>query len=178
MCLEYAMEGTFSTKSDVYSFGVLLLEIITGRKNTSFYDDELPLNLVGHVWKISFGKFVFGMILFIYNLNKYLQVWELWKDEKYFELVDPSLNDLFDHEEVHRCIHIGLLCVERYANDRPPMCDIITMLTSKNEVVSLPQRPAFYVQRYMYTKNLSSLEMCSSSTVEITASTAEMTAST
>jgi hypothetical protein len=30
------MEGLFSVKSDVYSFGVLLLEIVSGRRNTSF----------------------------------------------------------------------------------------------------------------------------------------------
>ena len=49
----------FSIKSDVYSFGVLLLEIVSGRKNTSFYDDDHPLNLVGHVCKINIGKFVY-----------------------------------------------------------------------------------------------------------------------
>jgi len=59
MSPEYAMEGVFSTKSDVYSFGVLLLEIVCGRKNTSFYDDDRPINLIGHVCKISFGEFIF-----------------------------------------------------------------------------------------------------------------------
>lgn len=49
MSLEYAMEGVFSTKSDVYSFGVMLLEIISDGKNSSFYSDDNPLNLVGHV---------------------------------------------------------------------------------------------------------------------------------
>jgi len=56
---EYAMEGIFSTKSDVYSFGVLLLEIVSERKNTSFYDEDHPINLIGHVRKISFDEFVF-----------------------------------------------------------------------------------------------------------------------
>ncbi|CAL8996860.1 unnamed protein product [Prunus brigantina] len=37
MSPEYAMGGIFSEKSDIYSFGVLILEIISGRKNTSFY---------------------------------------------------------------------------------------------------------------------------------------------
>lgn len=49
MSPEYAMEGICSIKSDVYSFGVLLLEIVCGRKNNSFYDIDGPLNLVGHV---------------------------------------------------------------------------------------------------------------------------------
>lgn len=46
---EYAMEGLFSEKSDVYSFGVLLLEIVSGRRNTSFHNDEQSLSLVGFV---------------------------------------------------------------------------------------------------------------------------------
>ena len=49
MAPEYAMGGRFSEKSDVFSFGVLVLEIISGRKNTSFYNDELSLGLLGYV---------------------------------------------------------------------------------------------------------------------------------
>ena len=49
MSPEYAMEGHFSIKSDVFSFGVLLLEIISGRRNSSTFDDEKTVNLVGHV---------------------------------------------------------------------------------------------------------------------------------
>ena len=30
------MKGIFSDKSEVYSFGVLLLEIVSGKKNTVF----------------------------------------------------------------------------------------------------------------------------------------------
>jgi serine/threonine protein kinase len=37
MAPEYALEGTFSIKSDVYSFGVLLLEILSGLRNGTYY---------------------------------------------------------------------------------------------------------------------------------------------
>lgn len=37
MSPEYAMHGKFSEKSDVFSFGVLVLEILSGKKNTSYY---------------------------------------------------------------------------------------------------------------------------------------------
>ena len=43
------MEGLFSIKSDVYSFGVLVLEIITGQKNSGYYHQDTNSNLVGHV---------------------------------------------------------------------------------------------------------------------------------
>ena len=43
MAPEYAMHGEFSLKSDVYSFGVLVLEIISGRKNSAniFQGDDM-----------------------------------------------------------------------------------------------------------------------------------------
>ncbi|KAL3576111.1 hypothetical protein D5086_021394, partial [Populus alba] len=47
MSPEYLMKGRFSEKSDVFSFGVLLLEIVSGRKNSSFYDNEHSLSLIG-----------------------------------------------------------------------------------------------------------------------------------
>ncbi|KAF3609935.1 hypothetical protein DY000_02047568 [Brassica cretica] len=49
MSLEYAMYGKFSMKSDVFSFGVLLLEIISGKRNNSFYDSDRDLNLLSFV---------------------------------------------------------------------------------------------------------------------------------
>jgi serine/threonine protein kinase len=34
MAPEYALHGIFSAKSDVFSYGVLVLEIVTGRRNS------------------------------------------------------------------------------------------------------------------------------------------------
>nr|GFD10542.1 G-type lectin S-receptor-like serine/threonine-protein kinase RKS1 [Tanacetum cinerariifolium] len=51
MSPEYAMEGLFSVKYDVYSFGILVLEIISGRKNNSYYLEN-SVNLIGHVWDL------------------------------------------------------------------------------------------------------------------------------
>ena len=49
MSPEYAMHGHFSTKSDVFSFGVLVLEIVTGKKNSSFYQSDGAQDLLSHV---------------------------------------------------------------------------------------------------------------------------------
>ncbi|KAK7313895.1 hypothetical protein VNO77_39099 [Canavalia gladiata] len=121
MSPEYAMEGVFSTKSDVYSFGVLLFEIVSGKRNNSFYTEERPLNLVGHAW-------------------------ELWKEGEVLKLVDPALNDSFLEDEVLRCVHAGLLSVEENADDRPSISNIISMLTNKSKVTYSPKKPAYYLR--------------------------------
>ncbi|KAJ0455120.1 putative protein kinase RLK-Pelle-DLSV family [Helianthus annuus] len=41
MSPEYAMHGHFSVKSDVFSLGVLVLEIISGKKNTCVFQPRL-----------------------------------------------------------------------------------------------------------------------------------------
>ncbi|MED6144381.1 hypothetical protein PIB30_015163 [Stylosanthes scabra] len=122
MSPEYAMEGQFSFKSDVYSFGVLLLEIITGRKNSGQYDDITTTNLVGHIW-------------------------DLWKDGRAMEIVDECLlEESWCDGEVERCIQIGLLCVQDYATDRPSMAAVLSMLGNDSALPS-PKHPAFIFKR-------------------------------
>ncbi|KAG2708917.1 hypothetical protein I3760_05G215500 [Carya illinoinensis] len=52
MSPEYAVFGKFSTKSDVFSFGVILLEIVSGKKNSGSYMEHPSLTLIGHVWEL------------------------------------------------------------------------------------------------------------------------------
>lgn len=49
MAPEYAMEGQFSAKSDVFSFGVILLEIISGKKNSGFHLTKRASSLLKYV---------------------------------------------------------------------------------------------------------------------------------
>lgn len=49
MSPEYALDGLFSVKSDVFSFGVVVIEIISGKRNTGFYEPEKALSLLGYV---------------------------------------------------------------------------------------------------------------------------------
>ena len=67
MSPEYAMQGLFSDKSDVFSFGVLLLEIVSGAKNTNFYDDDESLTLLGLV-----------SICLVHFINNYLFVVDMY----------------------------------------------------------------------------------------------------
>ncbi|PRQ30519.1 putative protein kinase RLK-Pelle-DLSV family [Rosa chinensis] len=126
MSPEYVMGGKFSIKSDVYSFGVLMLEILSGRKNSSFYNDDHAINIVGYAWA-------------------------LWRDGAGLRLMDPRLGDSCDKNQFLRCIHVGMLCVEENAANRPMMLDVISMLA--NESISLPvlTKPAFCTERNVIT---------------------------
>uniref|UniRef100_A0A0E0LLR5 non-specific serine/threonine protein kinase n=1 Tax=Oryza punctata TaxID=4537 RepID=A0A0E0LLR5_ORYPU len=46
MAPEHAMCGHYSVKSDVFSFGVLILEIVTGRRNSGSYNIERSADLL------------------------------------------------------------------------------------------------------------------------------------
>uniref|UniRef100_A0A6N2NAS4 Protein kinase domain-containing protein n=1 Tax=Salix viminalis TaxID=40686 RepID=A0A6N2NAS4_SALVM len=117
MSPEYVVFGKFSIKSDVFSFGVMLLEIVSGKKNNSFYQQNPPLTLIGYVW-------------------------ELWRQDKALEIVDPSLNELNSPRESLKCIPIGLLCVQEDAMDRPSMLAVVFMLSSEIDI-PCPKQPAF-----------------------------------
>ncbi|KAM5588480.1 hypothetical protein ABKV19_006763 [Rosa sericea] len=124
MSPEYAMGGIFSEKSDVYSFGVLVLEIISGKKNTSFYFYEQQLGFLAYAWK-------------------------LWNEGRAVELVDEVLSDLYSSSEVKTCMHVGLLCVQDNATDRPTMVDVALMLSSEKDGPN-PKRPIFTMQNSAY----------------------------
>ena len=47
------MRGHISVKLDVFSFGILVLEIITGQKNTELYQSHQANDLLGYVSKNS-----------------------------------------------------------------------------------------------------------------------------
>ena len=49
MAPEYLMHGQFSIKSDIFSFGVLVLEIITGHKNSDIRHGENVEDLLSFV---------------------------------------------------------------------------------------------------------------------------------
>ncbi|KAM1593194.1 hypothetical protein ACFX1Z_036587 [Malus domestica] len=125
MAPEYAMEGLYSVKSDVFSFGVLLLEIITGRRNfLGFHRTNCKPTLIGYAW-------------------------QLWNETKGLELMDPLLKDSCSPNEFLRYIHIGLLCVQEDANNRPTMSSVVLMLKSETISLPRPEKPAFFTGGYV-----------------------------
>ncbi|KAG6385512.1 hypothetical protein SASPL_154349 [Salvia splendens] len=122
MAPEYAIDGKYSVKSDIFGLGVVLLEIISGKKNRGYEDTNHNVNLLGHAWL-------------------------LWKENKCLELMDGCLRKTFRECEVKRCIQVGLLCVQKYADDRPIMSLVVSMLGSNAAVLPEPKEPGFFIQR-------------------------------
>ncbi|CAL9001515.1 unnamed protein product [Prunus brigantina] len=121
MAPEYAMHGHFSVKSDVYSFGVLVLEIVSGQKNSGFRHGENAEDLLSFAWRS-------------------------WREGTASNLIDPTLNT-GSRNEIMRCIHIGLLCVQENVADRPTMASVILMMNSYSFTLPVPSQPAFYLHR-------------------------------
>ena len=73
------------------------------------------------------------------------QAWQLWNEGKSLELIDPTiLEESRPPFEALRCIHIGLLCVQDQAKDRPTMPEVVSMLSNETLKLSSPKQPAFF----------------------------------
>ncbi|GLT64035.1 hypothetical protein SLA2020_365520 [Shorea laevis] len=114
MAPEVVEHRIISVKSDVFSFGVVLLEIISGKR---IYESELTMSLIDYAWK-------------------------LWVENKVLNLIDQTLREVCNVDQVMKCVNIGLLCVQEDPNDRPTMSNVFTMLDSVAEEVPTPKQPA------------------------------------
>ncbi|TVU38673.1 hypothetical protein EJB05_12057, partial [Eragrostis curvula] len=122
MAPEYAMRGHYSIKSDVFSFGVLILEILTGRRSSGSFNIEESVDLLSLVW-------------------------EHWTTGAIVELIDPSLRRNAPVEQVLKCVHIGLLCVQDNPVDRPMMSTVNVMLSSNSVSLAAPLKPVFFIPK-------------------------------
>ncbi|KAL4625477.1 hypothetical protein ACB092_05G029100, partial [Castanea dentata] len=69
--------------------------------------------------------------------------WKLWKDDNIMALVDPAIWDPCFQMDILKCIHVGLLCVQELARDRPNVSIVISMLKSEILDLPTPKQPAF-----------------------------------
>ncbi|XP_018462442.2 cysteine-rich receptor-like protein kinase 27 isoform X1 [Raphanus sativus] len=120
MAPEYAMHGRFSVKTDVYSFGVLVLEIISGKRNSGLgfsEDTDLP----------TFA-------------------WKNWVEGTPMHLIDHVLLESYSKEQSMQCLEIALSCVQENPRRRPTMDSVVSMLSSDSESLQLPKpsQPGFF----------------------------------
>ncbi|CAN6211859.1 unnamed protein product, partial [Urochloa humidicola] len=129
MAPEYAMRGHYSIKSDVFSFGVLILEIVTGRRNGGSYSTDESADLLSLVW-------------------------EHWTMGTLVEIMDSSLSSLAPRDQMLKCIHIGLLCVQDDPAERPLMSTVNVMLSSSTVTLQAPSRPAFCIAKSGFNSDM------------------------
>ncbi|PWA59761.1 serine-threonine/tyrosine-protein kinase catalytic domain-containing protein [Artemisia annua] len=105
---ELLMKFNLSIMSDVFNFGVVVLETITGRKISSYF--QLDRQLVEYVRRN-------------------------WLEGTLSNIIDPRINA--DSSSMARFIEVGLLCIQGEAADRPKMEEIVGMLLG-NSSLALP----------------------------------------
>ncbi|KAF8748089.1 hypothetical protein HU200_013060 [Digitaria exilis] len=140
--------GIFSIKSDVYSFGVLLLEIVSGKRNSGHHQYGDFINLLGYV-----------------SIN----AWHLWREGRAFELIDPTLGECGGE------VGAIMRCVKDAAADRPTMADVTAMLAGGGgaSASSLPdpRRPPHFSLRLSRSGSDESEARTRGSTNELTVTT-------
>ncbi|OEL30997.1 Cysteine-rich receptor-like protein kinase 19 [Dichanthelium oligosanthes] len=141
MAPEYMMRGNYSVKSDAFSFGVMVLEIVTGRKNNYCYNSGMSKDLL-------------------------TAVWEHWDDGTVTEMVDPCMDGDFPEDDVLRCIHIGLLCVQGDPAARPVMSSVVMMLGSDTVTLQAPSKPALFARNTAGNTTLSTVSLQVVATVQ------------
>ncbi|XWS15623.1 hypothetical protein CRYUN_Cryun34aG0017300 [Craigia yunnanensis] len=99
--------------------GVIILEIVSAKKNNCFRKGKRMEDLVSCAWKH-------------------------WREGTALNLIDPTLRD-GSRNEMMRCIHIGLLCVQENVFDRPTMATVILMLNSFSVSLPVPSQPVFFM---------------------------------
>ncbi|KAG8481694.1 hypothetical protein CXB51_026573 [Gossypium anomalum] len=115
MAPEYLVRGQLSEKADVYSFGVLVLEIVCGKKNSSFTTTGSLLQTV----------------------------WTLYRSNVLAEAIDPCIRDEMSEKEAPEVLQVGLLCTQASVLLRPSMAEVVQMLTDKDYEIPTPNQPPF-----------------------------------
>nr|GEV94557.1 G-type lectin S-receptor-like serine/threonine-protein kinase At1g61550 [Tanacetum cinerariifolium] len=72
--------------------------------------------------------------------------WKSWKEGRGDEFINQALAKPSCLPEGLRCLHVGLLCVQNLAKDRPTMIEVVSMLCSEIDLLE-PKEPLFTLQR-------------------------------
>lgn len=96
-----------------------------------------------------------------------LQGWKLYKKDRSIELIDENFANSSNLSEVLRSIHVGLLCVQQFPEDRPNMSAVVMMLSNEG-ILPHPNEPGFFTQRNVLNIEGSSSSQIANSRNDIT----------
>ncbi|KAJ0648866.1 putative protein kinase RLK-Pelle-DLSV family [Helianthus annuus] len=109
MAPEYALWGHLSDKADVYSYGVVVLEIVSGKNNTS----RVPINDC------------FCLLEWACRLET---------SKQYDKLFDERLESTINKQEAETVVKVALSCTNGSPSMRPTMSEVVNMLKGKTSV--------------------------------------------
>ncbi|OIW19138.1 hypothetical protein TanjilG_03628 [Lupinus angustifolius] len=140
MAPEYVMHGNLSVKADVFSYGVVVLELITGQRNSAFNLDVDAQSLLDWAYK-------------------------QYKKGKSLDIVDSTLASSMEPEQVTMCIQLGLLCTQGDPQLRPNMRRVVVMLSKKPGHMDEPTRPGMPGSRYRRHRRQSAMSSIADTSV-------------
>ncbi|KAK9681709.1 hypothetical protein RND81_10G021900 [Saponaria officinalis] len=116
MAPEYARTGMFSAKSDIFSLGVIILEILSGLRNSCYIPNAEEENLLDYARRLS-------------------------DVGAYSKFIDSKLEKFFSENEATKCMKVGLLCIEADPSKRPDIAKVLVMVNAQPITLPLPTRP-------------------------------------
>uniref|UniRef100_A0A6N2M0I0 S-locus receptor kinase C-terminal domain-containing protein n=1 Tax=Salix viminalis TaxID=40686 RepID=A0A6N2M0I0_SALVM len=93
-----------------------------------------------------------------------MQAYDLWKNGRGIEFIDPFLDDSSPPCKLETCMQVALLCVQENPDARPTMLEAFSMLKSDGSLaISTPEGPGFSEKKKgdMETASSSQQVMCS-----------------
>ncbi|KAG7989419.1 hypothetical protein I3843_03G236700 [Carya illinoinensis] len=129
---EWLTNSPISDKSDVYSYGMVLLEIVRGRKNSSFQtlshsreNSSSGGNGLSSSSSGSGSRPIYFPLLAL----------EMHEKRRYAELADQRLEGRVTSEEVEKLVRIALCCLHEEPARRPAMSNVVSMLEGGSPLV-------------------------------------------
>ena len=92
----------------------------------------------------------------------------LWKEDRALELLGTCLVDSCSTSQVLRCIQVGLLCVQKFPEDRPTMSCVVSMLVNEEAILPQPKEPGFFIERSSNNANAALINEVSHSETLVT----------
>lgn len=117
MAPEYLIHGVVSIKADIFSLGVMIIEMMTGRKDYPFFQQDNPRGADN-----SFRPFK-EKVLGSWR-NQILSTPKFTSAEKYMQ-------------QVEQCITIALRCVDPVMEKRPTAKDILQMIDAAEAFIGI-----------------------------------------